>query len=153
MGKAQLQDDKLPARHRPTSTGLYVKSKNGLRLRDRRVQRLVRKMFVQMPWLEQSDAPTCRAWAQLEVLADRAFFELREHGILNPQNEPRRLLNDFRMIRQTQMTIAAQLGMSPASRMAIKATGTRAAFDLASAMAGHAEAEEPEDVEETGAER
>ena len=26
-----------------------------------------------MPWLEASDLPTCRAWAELEVLATRAW--------------------------------------------------------------------------------
>ncbi len=63
---------KVPARH--AQTGLHVKSANGLRLRDRKVQRLVRKMQIVVPWLEPSDYPTCRAWA-VEVLASRVYAE------------------------------------------------------------------------------
>ena len=46
----------------------------------------------------------------------------------------RRLLDDYRKLRQTQAVFARELGMTPAARIVIKASGTRAAFDLASAM-------------------
>ena len=63
-------------------TGLYVKSPNGLRLRSRRVRRLVRKMQLVMPWLQPSDEPTARAWAELEILGSRMFVELDTAGFL-----------------------------------------------------------------------
>jgi hypothetical protein len=42
-----------------TKTGLYVLSASGLKLRDRKAQRLVRSMRVAMPWPEDSDVPAC----------------------------------------------------------------------------------------------
>jgi hypothetical protein len=96
-----------------------------------------------MPWIDDSDAPACRAWAQLEILSDQAYAVLRTVGILNREGEPRRLLTDIRQLRQAQLAYARELGMTPAARMAIKANGTNAALDLAAAMAaGDAEAEE-----------
>jgi hypothetical protein len=100
-------------------------------------------MRVAMPWIDDSDAPACRAWAQLEILSDQAYAVLRTVGILNREGEPRRLLTDIRQLRQAQLAYARELGMTPAARMAIKANGTKAALDLAAAMAaGDTEAEE-----------
>ena len=53
-----------------------------------------------MPWLEPSDMPTCRAWAQIEVLADMAHVILGKEEVLNSNGEPRRLFADFRQLRQ-----------------------------------------------------
>jgi hypothetical protein len=124
-----------PAPRKRAQTGLYVKSKNGLKLRDRKVSRLVQKMRTAMHWLEPSDFPTCRAWAELEILAGEVYAALRMMGVINAKGEGRRLLDDYRKLRQTQALYARELGMTPAARMAIKATGTRAAIDLAAAMA------------------
>jgi hypothetical protein len=124
-----------PAPRKRAQTGLYVKSKNGLKLWDRKVSRLVRKMRAVMHWLEPSDFPTCRAWAELEILASEVYAALRTMGVINAEGDARRLLDDYRKLRQTQAVYARELGMTPAARMAIKATGTRAAIDLAAAMA------------------
>lgn len=132
-----------------TKTGLYVRSAAGLRLRDEKVRRLVRRMRVAMPWLEDADEPTARAWAQLEMLSDMAHTELRKRGILNSEGEPRRLLADFRQLRAAQLQYARELGMSPTSRAALKVAGTRAALDLAAAMAG-AEVVDEEKYQECG---
>ena len=117
------------------STGLYVKAAPGLKLRDRRVLRLAGKVRAVMPWLEPSDFPTVRAWAELEILAGQVYAALRGFGVLNREGEARRLLDDYRKLRQTQVVLARELGMTPAARMAIKANGTKAALDLAAAMA------------------
>ena len=122
-----------------SASGLYVRSPNGIKVRDERVRRLVRKMRNQMPWLEDSDVPTCRAYAEIEVLASRAYSILSSVGLINREGEPVRLLTDFRLLRQTQLSYANALGMSPAARMAIKANGTRAPFDLAAALAAPAD--------------
>ena len=123
-------------RARPHSaTGLYVKSGDGLRLRHRRVRRLVQKMLTVMPWIEPSDIPSARAWAELEILGANVFAELIANGVTNREGEQRRLLTELRQLRQVQLAYARELGMTPAARMAIKANGTRAAVDLAAAMA------------------
>ncbi len=124
-----------PAAGPHASTGLYVKSRNGRKLRDLTVYRLIRKMRIAMPWIEDSDEPACRAWAQLEVMASKAYAELRDHGLLGAGGEPRRLLSEFKGLRSTQLSYERELGMTPASRMALKATGMRVPVDLAARMA------------------
>jgi hypothetical protein len=128
------------------STGLYVKAAPGLKLRDRRVLRLAGKVRAVMPWLEPSDLPTVRAWAELEVLAGQVYAALRGFGVLNREGEARRLLDDYRKLRQTQVVLARELGMTPAARMAIKANGTKAALDLAAAMATAEDTEIEDDL-------
>jgi len=127
--------------------GLWVKSRNGLKLRDRKVSRLVQKMRTIMHWLEPADTPTCRAWAELEILAGEVCAALRSMGVLNAQGEARRLLDDYRKLRATQIALSRELGMSPASRMALRATGTKTAFDLAAQMAQPDD--EPDDAVES----
>src|SRR5262249_29534503 len=128
-------DETSLGQQRHAATGLYVKSAGGLRLRHRRVRRLVEKMRRVMPWLEPSDEPVARAWAELEILGAYVFNELMVGGVTNPQGKPRRLLTELRQLRQAQLAYARELGMTPAARIAIKASGTRVALDLAAAMA------------------
>ena len=129
------QDSASNGAQKALKPGLYVRSSNGLKLRDRKVQKLVRSMRIAMPWLEDSDVPACRAWAQMEILADTAFAVLRQVFIVNKEGEPRRLLTDFRQLRQAQLAYERELGMTPAARMSIRANGTRAALDLAAQLA------------------
>jgi hypothetical protein len=128
-----------PAGRHHANTGLYVRAQPGLKLRDKKVERLARKMRTVMLWLEESDLPTCRAWAELEVLSSRVYAELRDGGVINGEGEARRLLDDYRKLRQTQVTLSRELGMTPAARMAIKANGSRAPIDLAAALASEVE--------------
>lgn len=116
------------------ATGLYLKSADGLRIRHRKVRRLVQKMRILMPWLEPSDIPCARAWAELEILGANVFAELIANGVSNHEGEPRRLLTELRQLRQTQLAYERELGMTPAARVAIKASGTRAALDLVAMM-------------------
>jgi phage terminase small subunit len=126
-----------------TSTGLYVKARNGVRLRDRKVQRLVRKLETIMPWLEPSDLPTARAWCELEVLSAYVYAELRDHGVINAEGDARRLLDDYRKLRATQIVLSRELGMTPASRTAIRAGNRETPLDLVAQMAST----EPDTVE------
>jgi hypothetical protein len=140
-----------PRRH--ARSGLYVRSTNGLKLRDRKVQRLVRKMLNVMDWLEPADEPACRAWAQLEILADSAFIILQTIGIIDRAGNPKRLLTDFRQLRQAQLAYERELGMTPQARMQLQANGTRAALDLAESVSERAvkiAEERAQVVEETG---
>jgi hypothetical protein len=117
------------------STSLYVRALPGLKLRDKRVERLARKVRNVMPWLEPADYPAVRSWAELEYLSGQVYATLRTMGVINQQMEPRRLLSEYRQLRQAQLAYARELGMTPAARMVIRATGTRTAFDLAGQMA------------------
>jgi hypothetical protein len=72
-----------PAKGKHASTSLYVRSAGGLKLRDEKTRRLVRRMRIAMPWLEDADEPTARGWAQIEILADMAHQVLRTIGIIN----------------------------------------------------------------------
>src|ERR1039457_5541721 len=71
--KGQEVANRQPRRH--AGTGLYVKAPSGMRLRHRKIRRLVEKMRTEMPWIEPSDLPACRAWAELEILGACAFSE------------------------------------------------------------------------------
>jgi hypothetical protein len=98
------------------------------------VGRLARKVRAVMPWLEPADFPAVRAWSELEYLSGQVYATLRAMGVINRDSEPRRLLSEFRQLRQAQLAYARELGMTPAARMAIKATGANAPFDLPEAM-------------------
>jgi hypothetical protein len=89
MNKPKTQREgpgRTTERTRPrAATGLYLKSADGLRIRHRKVRRLVQKMRILMPWLEPSDIPCARAWAELELLGANVFAELITNGVSNDQ--------------------------------------------------------------------
>jgi hypothetical protein len=114
--------------------GLFVRALPGLRLRDKRVERLARKVRVAMAWLEPSDYPAVRAWAEMEYLSNQVYATLASMGVLNRQGEARRLLSEYRQLRATQVVLARELGMPPLSRATLKLNTTRSALDLPSAM-------------------
>jgi hypothetical protein len=103
----------------PLRTGLYVKAENGRRLRDRKVRRLVAKMKAAMSWLAPSDDPACRAWAECEILASHVFGDLVRNGLTTDQDEPRRLLSEYRGLRSLQLAYEKELGMTPSARAAL----------------------------------
>jgi hypothetical protein len=127
-----------PAANKYAKTGLYVRAQVGLRLRDKKVERLARKMRQTMPWLQPSDWPVCRAWAEMEFLAGQVYAALRGFGVLNNQGEVRRLFHDYRAMRQTQAVLSNQLGMTPLARASLKASTDSAAFDLAEPVTSRA---------------
>jgi hypothetical protein len=109
-------------------------------------------MRVAMPWLKDSDVPVARAWAELEVLSARIYAELRDNGFLNREGDARRLLNDYRGLRKTQLSFAQQLGMTPVARRALQDGKPGEEIDLVGLMAQHtddAEMVEPEPPSES----
>ncbi len=96
-------------------------------------------MHTVMPWLERSDIPCARTWAELEILGANVFAELMATGLTNSEGEPRRLLTELRQLRQTQLAYERELGMTPAAKVAIKASGPKAALDLVTMMANPTE--------------
>ena len=79
------------------------------------------------------------------------YAALRTYGVVNPSGEARRLLDDYRKLRQTQIILSRELGMTPAARMAIKANSGRAPLDLAAAMARSDVEDVSDGSEENGA--
>ena len=122
-----------PSSAKHATTSLYVRAQPGLRLRDKRVERLACKMRHAMPWLEPSDTPAVRAWAEIEYLCTQVYAALRTFGVLNREGECRRLLSEYRQMRACQAVWSRELGLTPAARIAIKATATSTALDLADA--------------------
>jgi len=125
------QNGQVPA-HAPT--GLYARSESGLRIRSERVRRIVSRMKKEMPWLQPSDTPAMKSWAELEVLSATVFAWLLRMNVINTDGEPRRLLSEHRQLKMAQLAFARELGMTPAARMAIKANGTNAALDIVGQM-------------------
>ncbi|MBE3602160.1 hypothetical protein IMX07_00815 [bacterium] len=89
-----------------------------------------------MPWLTPADLPAMRQWAEFEIVGAALFNALVDQGPVDENGKPRdHLLNHLRLYRQAQLGHEAALGMTPAARMMIKATGRRSDFDLAAAFA------------------
>jgi hypothetical protein len=126
-------------------TGLYARGESALKLRSRKVRKLVDKARVVCPWIEGSDLPCVRSWAELEILGVSVFRELVQNGVLTPDREARRLLNDYQKLKKTQLAYETALGMTPASRIALTAGSADAALDLVAQMAQQAE-----EVEQAG---
>jgi len=100
-------------------TTLYA-VKTGTQLRTRRVRRLVARMYEGMPWLQESDKPAARAWAELEVIGAACFADMMQRGVANEQGEPRKLLGDWRLLKQAQLAYERELGMTPSSRATLR---------------------------------
>jgi hypothetical protein len=134
-----------PATKRARS-GLYVKANDGLILRDKKCERLARKVRAALPWLTEADHPAVRTWSEFEILARNCYAILRYASPTNKQGEPRKLLDDYRRLRMSQHTIASSLGMTPASRMAIRQTSRDVPLDLVAQLAQASEMENATEV-------
>jgi len=76
-------------------------------------------MYRTMSWLTEADRPAARAWAELEVIGAACFGDLMERGIAGEDGTPRKMLGDWRLLKQTQLAYEAALGMLPSSRAAM----------------------------------
>jgi Phage terminase, small subunit len=121
-------------------SGLYVHARPGLQLRDAKVARLKRKLFIECPWLTEADAAIARRFCELQVLIEQVYAFIRATGVMSTTGEVKSAVDAHRRMTLAQNTLAAQLGLTPASRIAIKVAGSRAAFDLPSAMIESVEA-------------
>ena len=125
-----------PGNANAVKTGLYA-VKVGPKLRSRRVRRLVNRLFEVLPWLTEADRPACRSWAELEFVGASAFGDLIANGLVNGDGVPRRLLSDWRQLKQVQLAYERELGMTPAARanLGVDAAKGRYFGDLAAEMA------------------
>lgn len=138
-GQPQAHSLSAAERHQreaaPRTHGLYA-ARSGLALRARRVRRLVARMFNVMPWLDEVDRPAARGWAELEIIAAQVFTDLDTKGITSDKGEPRRLLAEYRQLKQAQLAYERELGMTPAARMSLRVGSARGrAFDAAAEAA------------------
>ena len=97
--------------------GLYS-PQVGPKLRSRRVRRMVSRMYQVMPWLQETDKPAVRSWAELELIGAMVFGQLATDGVTNG-NGSKRLLTDWRLLKLAQLAYERDLGMTPASRAAL----------------------------------
>ncbi len=121
-----------PAQRRQRQTaalkgGIYAKAPNGQRIRDRRVQRLTRKLIRLCQWIDPvSDMPLARAWSEAEYIGTWAFASLAREGVLAPDGTPRRAFDTWRQARQLQAALGRELGLSPAARMTLRVGDSKA---------------------------
>jgi hypothetical protein len=101
-------------------TGLYASSTKFKRLRDVQVRYYVARIARQCPYLAKQDLFLLRRFAQLEMLCDVIYAQLREKGVFNKEGEAKRLLGEYRKLVLAQGSLASQLGLSPSARSAIK---------------------------------
>ena len=135
MAEHLLDKHAASASGKHTRTGLYIRSRKGLAIRDKTVERLARRVRNLTPWAQPGDFPLFKAWAQFEYLCTEVYGAIKMLGVLNNRNEARRLLDDFRKLRMGQLQIAAAIGLSPSSRVQMQAASTNVAIDLAKQMA------------------
>jgi phage terminase small subunit len=138
-----MKPDSIAERRKPVTTGLYVRAHAGLRLRDKKVERLARKARALMPFLTDSDMPLLRTFCEMEYLCGIVYAALMRDGVLTQEGTAtKRLFHDYRQMRQAQIVLGAQLGMTPASRSAIGAHNTNNALDIAALCAADSMAQD-----------
>jgi hypothetical protein len=82
--------------------------------RDDQIQRLVRQIRKVAGHTDSpAYAPLLRRFAELCILAERAYQHLRDAELLNPEGELRSSLTTYRQICETSRTLARELGLSP----------------------------------------
>jgi hypothetical protein len=119
----------------PLKHGAYSESTDALRLRARRVRYLCRRVKKVMPWLSPADEPTLRAWAELEIIGSAIFMDLAVKGWATDNGQPRRLLTEYRLLRQTQLLYERELGMTPQARMQLQVGDSRSrALDVSAEL-------------------
>jgi hypothetical protein len=109
---------------KPQSKRLYGKTRLYIRgiERDPLVQLFVEKIQDVMPEIaDDRFYVTLYAWCELEIVALRSYAALKD-GVTNDQTgDSRRLVNDWRQLRSTQLAFSRELGLTPASLASIRA--------------------------------
>jgi len=93
-----------------------------------------------MPWIEPSDMPAVRSWAELELIGACIFDEIMKRGLFTqarkgkPGGAVSQLIGELRNTRNAQLRFGVQLGMTPLARQMLRASGD-APDDLVAAFA------------------
>lgn len=115
------------------------------KLRDPSVTRYTCRLKQAAPWLQDSDLPLVRRWAELQTIISHVYAELKEHGFLDTERTPRPLIETYRRLVLAQTTIAAQLGLSPLARRQLALSSER--DDIASLLAKSVDSTDATDAE------
>ena len=106
------------------SHGLYAQTKDALKLRTRRVRRRVTNAYRLYPWLQATDRPAVRSWAELDVMTSIMFVLMEQHGVVSGKTKDgdlqvRRLVGEYRQYMTLKGKYEHELGMSPAGRLTL----------------------------------
>ena len=79
------------------------------------------KAYVECPWLQASDLPTVRSWAETVVLKAVCFAVLQQSNVYRVDRVTgdvlgKRLLMDWARLSSLELAYSKELGFSPASR-------------------------------------
>lgn len=88
--------------------------------RDAAVKRIVSRLRLASPWIQPTDGPMLRAFAQLERLALETYEHLRQEGLVRPDGTPHFMLDKYIQLRRAQTGLANALGLSSRSRIEIQ---------------------------------
>jgi phage terminase small subunit len=105
-----------------------------LQLRDHQVRRLLRKLREVCPWIQESDGIVARRFCELEVIVSQVYTAILEEGAFMADGEVRGLVDTHRRLTQTQSMLATQLGLTPASRIAMQANSRNVDVDIEAAL-------------------
>src|SRR5207249_3174452 len=75
----------------------------------RRIRRLVRAKRAELPGLPANAEPLLRAWAEAEIIAAGMFVELSTNGVVTASGEPRRLVAEWRQLKEFQLATERDL--------------------------------------------
>ena len=126
-------------------SGIYIKAKPGLVLRERRVRRLAERLKAVCPWITDADMNAARAYCEMEILVSQCYAALRNAGVINERGEVRRLFHDYRQMRMAQLMYASALGLTPAARLALR-PGHANSLDLPAIFA-QSDSSEPDAID------
>jgi hypothetical protein len=135
MGEFPGRQGGKPGRPMPKKHGAFVKTAKGLALRDRGVQRAAVDVRRACPWLKEQHLPLLRRYCELNRRATRINAYLNLIGDIDHEGNPRPLLDMHRRLALAQASIAAQLGLTPASEALIRADSGHSAYDVTDAVA------------------
>lgn len=123
----------------PLRHGVYAKSAAFLRSLEPEIRKRAREVMSAASWLQPSDLGTVRSYARISLLLDQSWVVLQRvkpYRIDKDDVSGRKLLGDFARLASEERALAAQLGLTPASRAALAGNVAVAQnFDIASELA------------------
>jgi len=105
----QRQRELAAVKHGVYATGTAV------RLRHRRIRGRVRQLRKEHPALADKPQHLILRYAEVDALAAMIWIDLQENGPVNAEGEPRRLVNEYRLLLAELRSLAGTLGLLAAA--------------------------------------
>jgi phage terminase small subunit len=133
----------------PVKRGAYSAAQQALRRRNKRIRRHLAKLYKACPHLTPADEHLARRWCQIDIMLAALDASIAEAGVTRVSNGDlyaKRAVDDFRKLSDSQLRIEMQLGITPASRAALRTLSRNDEVDIVAMMATAPEptAAEPE---------